>query len=286
MQHNAEITVKLQHATMQTATVQWTGIEETPPYDSYCLSQRLSADHPPLRIGNFSAPSVLPRMHSLGFLPPGQPLRLLPVEKPLRVLLCLFDKAYFETITATSRSQWEDHTQALVAMRNKRLEIMMQEIHAELEQPSYGSELLIESVTNIMMVELTRIRHQLDRKRGASGSTLALAPWQLARIQDRVDSALELGYPDLAELAELCGVSQGHLARSFKAATGWQLHKYVTDERIKAARRLLAEDGMSCEAVSAALGFKRPSYFSTAFRRATGKSPSEFRKQAQQKKRP
>lgn len=284
MQHKPEINIVLPHVTVQLATVEWSGVEETPAYDFYSLSQRLSADHSPLRIGNISAPSVLPRLHSVGLLPPGQPIRLLPVEKPLRVLLCLYNAAFFEERTGVSRTQWESHTENLVAMRNKRLEIMMQEIHAELDQPGYGSELLVESVANIMMIELARLFRQLDRKRAAGKAPLALAPWQLNRIQQRVEAALELGYPNIVELADICGVSEGHLARSFKAATGWQLQKFVADERIKAAKRLLAEEGMSCESVSERLGFKSPSYFSTAFRRVTGKSPREYRKQALSKR--
>lgn len=279
MQHKPEISIVLPQVTVQLATVEWSGIEETPAYDFYSLSQRLSPDHAPLRIGNLSASSVLPRLHSVGLLPPGQPIRLLPVEKPLRVLLCLYNARFFEESTQVSRTLWESHTEALVAMRNKRLEIMMQEIFAELEQPGFGSELLVESVTNIMMIELARILRLLDRKRQAGKAPLALAPWQLNRIQARVEAAPEQGYPNTAQLAELCGLSEGHLARSFKAATGWQLHKFVADERIKAAKRLLAEEGMTCEAVSGRLGFKSPSYFSTAFRRATGKSPREYRNQ-------
>lgn len=78
MEHKAEIEVVLPHVLVQLATVNWEGIEETPPYPGYMLSQRLSTDHPPLRLGSISAPEVLPRVRSVGFLPPGRPIRLLP----------------------------------------------------------------------------------------------------------------------------------------------------------------------------------------------------------------
>ena len=83
----------------------------------------------------------------------------------------------------------------------------------------------------------------------------------------------------LAELADLCGISQGHLARTFKESTGWQIHKYIAEERLKAAKSMLADDHLSCEAIAAQLGFKSQAYFSTAFRRMTGKTPSEYRDQ-------
>lgn len=280
MEHFVDKSIVLPNVTVQTATVTWKGVEETPAFDGYSLSQRLSGDHAPLRIGNFPAPSVLPRVHSIGLLPPGKPIRLLPVDKPLGVLLCLFDADNFEAVTETPRSLWEAHTEALVAMRNKRLEIMMQEVYAELEQPGFASELLIESVTTIIMVELARLVRQMERRQGSKSNALPLAPWQLNRIQDRVAAAVEMGYPNTSELAKLCGISEGHLGRAFKAATGWQIHKYVADERIKAAKKLLAEEHMSCEAVAAKLGFNSPAYFSTAFRKITGKSPREYRRQA------
>jgi len=102
----------------------------------------------------------------------------------------------------------------------------------------------------------------------------------LRRIEERIRASLEMGYPISSELADICGISQGHLARSFKASTGWQIHRYIAEERIKTAKAMLAQGQLSCEEVSARLGFKSPGYFSTAFRRMTGKTPSEFRRQA------
>ena len=154
----------------------------------------------------------------------------------------------------------------------------MQEIYAELEQPGFAQEFLIESVCDMMLVELARHVRQLNRK--GSKSNLALAPWQLRRIQERIQASLEMGYPNLNELANLCGISQGHLARSFKAATGWQIHKYITEERLKAAKMMLTKTQLSCEQVAVRLGFKNPGYFSTSFRRMTGKTPTEFRRQS------
>ena len=44
------------------------------------------------------------------------------------------------------------------------------------------------------------------------------------------------------------------------------------------ARRYLSETGMTIAEISDKLGFSSQRYFSTAFKRATGLSPSEFRK--------
>jgi AraC family transcriptional regulator len=280
MHQNLEKEVILPQVTVQLATIEWEGMGERPPYPGYSLFQRLSDHHSPLRIGNLSAPEVLPRRRSVGFLPPGRSIRLFPIEKPLRVLYCFYDAGFVERTTEIAREQWERHTDSLVALRSKRLEILMQEIYAELDQPGFAHGLLIEAVTTLMLIELARHARQLDRRRSRPGDSLALAPWQLRRVQERIRASPEMGYPALSELADLCGVSQGHLARSFKASTGWQIHKYIAEERLNTAKTMLAQVHLSCEEVSVRMGFKSPGYFSTAFRRMTGKTPTEFRRQA------
>lgn len=280
MHQHLEKELVLSRVTIQLSTISWQGIGEKPPNPRYSLFQRLSDNHTPLRLGNLSAPAVLPRVRSVGFLPAGRAVRLLPLETPLRVLYCFYDADFVESTTEIPREQWERHTGSLVVLKNKRLEILMQDIHAELDQPGFAQGLLVESVTTMMLVELARHVRQLERKNCRNGDSLALATWQLRRIEERIQASLELGYPLSSELAELCGISQGHLARAFKASTGWQIHKYIAEERLNAAKSMLAEEHYTCEEVSARLGFNSAGYFSTAFRRMTGKTPREFRKQA------
>lgn len=280
MQQNLEKEFTLSNVTVQLATISWQGIGERPSDNTYSLFQRLSDDHSPLRIGNLSSPELLPRVRSVGFLPAGHSISLLPIEKPLRVLYCFYDAGFVEKTTEIPRELWEKHAASLVALKNQRLEILMQEIYAELEQPGFAQGLLIEAVTNMMLVELARHVRQLERRKSGHGDSLALAPWQLRRVEERIQASLEMGYPNLSELADLCGISQGHLARSFKAATGWPIHKYIAEERLETAKTMLAQGKLSCEEVAVCLGFKSPGYFSTAFRRMTGKTPTEFRRQA------
>lgn len=285
MEHNIEKEVAFSNVTVQLATVNLGSVEETrPPHaDEYYLCQRLSENHSPLRIGNIAAREAFPRVRSVGFLPPGCHLRLFPVETPFRLLNCIFKKDYFEKITQITPELWTEHTGSLVSIKNKRLEILMQELYAELVQPGFAHELLIEAVSTMILVELARYARQLERKSSKYGATLALAPWQLRRIQERIQASLELGYPNLSELAELCGISQSHLMRTFKASTGWQIHKYIAEERLNAAKRMLAEDQINSKEISAKLGFRSPSYFATAFRRMTGKTPSEYRSEVRAK---
>ncbi|TGD71705.1 AraC family transcriptional regulator [Mangrovimicrobium sediminis] len=280
MQQIVEKQLALDEVSVHLETLRWEGVESMPAYSGYRLSQRLSDTHSPLRIGNADVPEVLPRVRSVGLLPPGRSIRMFPVEAPLRIVYCVFDERWFEDATGYALADWERHIGSLVLIRNPRLELLMQDIHAEMEQPGFGHEQLIAAAARLLVVELGRFIRELEARAGGQGEGPGMAPWQLRRVQDRIEASLELGYPGLGELAELCGISQGHLARSFKASTGWQIHKYIAEQRLRSAQVLLAQPALSCEEIAQRLGFKSPAYFSTVFRRMTGRTPTEYRRQA------
>lgn len=281
MENMIERQVVLPRVQVHLATVQWdTAREHRPMEDRYCICQRLSKNHAPLRIGNINAREAFPRVRSVGFLPPGYPVRLYPVEGPFRVLNCSYEKDYFEEIAGIGQEQWEEHTPALVSIRDRRLEMMMQEIYGELEQPDFGHDILIEAASTMILIEMARYGRRLGQgqRRGQAGQ--GLAPWQLRRVNERLAASLELGYPTLDELAQICGISQSHLMRTFKASTGWPIHKFVAEERLKAAKQLLVDEQFNAKEIAGKLGFRSAAYFATAFRRMTGKTPTEFRRQA------
>jgi AraC family transcriptional regulator len=82
--------------------------------------------------------------------------------------------------------------------------------------------------------------------------------------------------PTLAELAALCRLSVRQLTRGFRASRGCSVGEYVAQSQVDHARQLLARDE-SVKAVAHSLGFSSPSKFSSAFRRATGQTPRQFR---------
>lgn len=262
------------------ATIRWGEVTEVDPTSQgYNVCQRLSDKHAPLRIGNLNAREAFPRFRSVAFLPPACPVRLYPLDEPFRVLNCSFDKQHFEEITGIGEDQWVEHTSALVAIKDRRLETLMQEIYGELIQPDFGQEILIEAATTMILVEMARYGRRLEESIGRGAAGHGLAPWQLRRIHERLESALETGYPGLDELARLCGISQSHLMRTFKAATGWPIHKFIAEERTKAAKQLLLSDHLNAKEIAARLGFRSAAYFATAFRKATGKTPTEYRRE-------
>lgn len=80
----------------------------------------------------------------------------------------------------------------------------------------------------------------------------------------------------ISQLSDICNVSDSTIKRIFQRYAGVGVHKYFLNLKIKVATNLL-NYGFSVSEVSEKLGFNSQAYFSSAFKRETGKSPSEFK---------
>ncbi len=82
--------------------------------------------------------------------------------------------------------------------------------------------------------------------------------------------------PSVPELARFCNISESGLKRIFDKYAGIGIHKYLMKLKIKTAAELL-QQGESVSCVAEKLGFNSQSYFSRAFRRETGVTPSSLK---------
>jgi len=85
-------------------------------------------------------------------------------------------------------------------------------------------------------------------------------------------------------IAREAGASPFHACRVFRRRTGWTLHGYLTEQRLREAlTRLLetrGEDDGDLRVLASSLGFSSHSHFTARFRRAFGVPPSRFRRRA------
>ncbi len=81
----------------------------------------------------------------------------------------------------------------------------------------------------------------------------------------------------LDQIAEIAGVSSGHLGEIFKERTGVTIHQYLTKLRIEQARTLLAETELSITEICHRAGFEDSGYMTRVFKRVTGMSPRAYR---------
>lgn len=79
------------------------------------------------------------------------------------------------------------------------------------------------------------------------------------------------------EAARYAGVSRSCLYRAFRAEFGCAPSTYLTSYRIQRACQLLRHSALPVGTVALSVGFEDPYYFSRAFRREMGQSPSKYR---------
>ncbi|CAA9291959.1 MAG: Transcriptional regulator, AraC family [uncultured Friedmanniella sp.] len=81
----------------------------------------------------------------------------------------------------------------------------------------------------------------------------------------------------VAGLADRAGLSSSRLTHLFTEQLGVPPMRYVERQRMQAARQLLELTSRPVAEVARAVGYDDPLYFSTRFRRHTGRSPSAHR---------
>jgi len=79
-------------------------------------------------------------------------------------------------------------------------------------------------------------------------------------------------------LSEQFDVPTSTLKRCFKGVYGTTIHHYLKECRINAAKRLLQESDQSVLEIANAVGYENGSKFTSAFKEATGVTPSAYRK--------
>ena len=79
-------------------------------------------------------------------------------------------------------------------------------------------------------------------------------------------------------LSDLFDIPTSTLKRCFKGVYGTTIHHYLKECRINAAKRLLQESDQSILEIANAVGYENGSKFTSAFKEATGVTPSAYRK--------
>ena len=83
----------------------------------------------------------------------------------------------------------------------------------------------------------------------------------------------ELNVSAVARSVEL---SEGHLSHIFKKETGYTLNSYITACRMHMAMHLLRERRLRVSEAAERVGYRDIAYFSSTFKKFTGKSPTEY----------
>jgi len=117
--------------------------------------------------------------------------------------------------------------------------------------------------------------------RSAQPAPRRTATWaehhRLAESAKELISAAPEAAFGLHELATRLGVSPFHLARVFRRQTGFSLHQYRTQLRLRLALHRLPDSRGELTSLAFDLGFASHSHFTDTFRREFGVAPSAVR---------
>lgn len=83
----------------------------------------------------------------------------------------------------------------------------------------------------------------------------------------------------VTELADSVSLNPQYMMRLFKKETDMSILEYVTEQRIIRAKELLLSTDNSIENIGVQLGYYNYTYFMKVFKRSTGMSPGQYRKQ-------
>jgi AraC family transcriptional regulator len=233
----------------------------------FCLSARES--YTELRFSDIWHSERFEPAGRLIMRPPGQPIQIRSAPGSQRAISCRLQRrdcvAFFE-----SGIQWSDLLRsASVDVDSNTLKMLLLRLALEMASPGFASELLCEALIIEILVELQRHFHGLAHR---SRDTV-MDRWRLDAIEARVRQPGRP--PSMTELAGRCGLSVRQLSRSFLAARGVSLGRYVAQRTMEQARDRLSR-GEAVKSVALGLGFSSPSSFCHAFRQATRMTPGEF----------
>ncbi|HYH07422.1 MAG TPA: AraC family transcriptional regulator [Thermoanaerobaculia bacterium] len=102
-------------------------------------------------------------------------------------------------------------------------------------------------------------------------------------LRETVDQYLERCFsaeetPRVSELAEICGVSRERLSRDFAGEYGISLSAYLKQRQVENAQVLLTSSDLPATRIGYQCGFGTRRTFYRAFRRGTGMSPDQYRR--------
>ncbi|MFD4861908.1 AraC family transcriptional regulator [Streptomyces atratus] len=162
--------------------------------------------------------------------------------------------------------------------RHPELSAAVQLLGSELENPRIGSDGIVPSLIDSLLLYI--LRAWLDDQPPA-----AAQGWAAALGDSAVAPALSAMHDDpsvqwtVESLAERAGLSRAAFARRFASLVGEPPMAYLTRWRMTTAARLLRESNAPLAVVAARTGYGSEFSFAKAFKREYGLAPGGYRRQ-------
>ena len=161
------------------------------------------------------------------------------------------------------------------AFTDPALNSLMERLYEELMRRK-ASPLFVAGIGQAIAIHLAR--NYAETVQELRTGSPALPGFKLRQVTEWMAGHLAENF-NLDQLAAQAGLSKFHFHRLFKSALGTSPSHYHIHLRMDAAKRLLRETKKSVVEVALDVGYGNPSHFAQIFRRQTGLSPSDYRRQ-------
>lgn len=227
------------------------------------------------------------KSYSIHFLSPGQ-VHMISREENYHGYLLMFTREFY-----ASDFQKKDMLFELPFFNNNTskpiLELNSEEFHEFLEiidsvkrEDARAHDLKHNIVRSYLHIFLLKCKAAFLEKRLSTGTISDVS----FIIVNQFKFLLEQSYKDLhfvKEYAEVLSLTPVQLNKMTKTITGINASDLIINRVILEAKRLLTYTDYSNKEIAFQMNYEDPSYFSRLFRKRTGVTPSEFRKQMRKK---
>jgi len=140
----------------------------------------------------------------------------------------------------------------------------------------FGSEQLIKLHIEMLLIRLMRRDFHTETSEPLSSTArendnAEVIKRVIAYMEERLDANVSL-----AEIGDALHISKTRLKDLFKKSTGSTIMEYFAGMKIKQAKQLIRDETYNMTEISGMLGFSSVHYFSKAFKKTTGMSPTEY----------
>ncbi|HAS8441025.1 TPA: AraC family transcriptional regulator [Vibrio vulnificus] len=149
------------------------------------------------------------------------------------------------------------------------------QLSAEYMAQNPGTELIVNKLTEVVLIELIRINFGRQEKNS----------FLMALDDKRISKALELIHRSPEEswtierLASQVGMSRAAFAKQFKDLVGETMFAYLSQLRIQRAKEMLRNTKLPVDDIALKIGYESERAFTKTFGKYVGMTPKQYRKQ-------